>query len=58
MHDPCCFGGTAFEEYEDNIIATVQTSDSGYFKVYLDDTHKEHIISDHSLEIINNEIIS
>ena len=58
MHDPCCFGGTAFEEYEDNIIATVKTFDNGYFKVYLDDTHKEHIISDHSLEIINNEIIS
>ena len=58
MHDPCCFGGTAFEEYEDNIIATVKTFDNGYFKIYLDDTHKEHIISDHSLEIINNEIIS
>ena len=58
MHDPCCFGGTAFEEYEDDIIATVKTFDNGYFKIYLDDTHKEHIISDHSLEIINNEIIS
>ena len=58
MHDPCCFGGTAFEEYEDNIIATVKTFDNGYFKVYLDDTHREHEISDHSLEIINNEIIS
>ena len=58
MHDPCCFGGTAFEEYEDDIIATVKTFDNGYFKIYLDDTHKEHIISEHSLEIINNEIIS
>ena len=58
MHDPCCFGGTAFEEYEDNIIATVKTFDNGYFKIYLDDTHKEHIISDYSLEVINNEIIS
>ena len=58
MHDPCCFGGTAFEEYEDDIIATVKTFDNGYFKIYLDDTHKEHIISDHSLELINNEIIS
>ena len=58
MHDPCCFGGTAFEEYEDDIIATVKTFDNGYFKVYLDDTHREHEISDHSLEIINNEIIS
>ena len=58
MHDPCCFGGTAFEEYEDDIIATVKNFDNGYFKVYLDDTHREHEISDHSLEIINNEIIS
>ena len=58
MHDPCCFGGTAFEEYEDDIIATVKTFDNGYFKIYLDDTHKEHIISDYSLEVINNEIIS
>ena len=58
MHDPCCFGGTAFEEYEDNIIATVKTFDNGYFKVYLDDTHGEHKISDYSLELINNEIIN
>ena len=58
MHDPCCFGGTAFEEYEDDIIVTVKNFDNGYFKVYLDDTHREHEISDHSLEIINNEIIS
>ena len=58
MHDPCCFGGTAFEEYEDDIIATVKTFDNGYFKFYLDDSHREHEISDHSLEIINNEIIS
>ena len=58
MHDPCCFGGTAFEEYEDNIIATVKTFDNGYFKVYLDDTHAEHKISDYSLELINNEILN
>ena len=57
MYDPCCFGGTAFEEYEEHIITTVENFDNGYFKVYLDDTHKEHKISDHTLEIINNEFL-
>lgn len=57
MYDPCCFDGTAFEEYEDDIIATVKNFDDGYFKIYLDDTHREHIISEHSLEIINNELL-
>ena len=58
MHDPCCFDGTVFEEYEDDIIATVKNFDNGYFEVYLDDTHREHTISEYSLEIIINEIIS
>ena len=31
---------------------------NGYFEIYLDDTHNEHIISDYGLEIIINEITS
>jgi len=57
MYDPCCFDGTSFTEYEDEIIETVEKFDNGYFKIYLDDTHKEHIISEHALEIIINELI-
>ena len=57
MYDPCCFDGTSFTEYEDEIIETVEKFDNGYFKIYLDDTHKEHAISEHALEIIINEII-
>ena len=57
LHDPCCFDGNAFEEYEDNIVATVENFDNGSFKIYLDDTHKDHKISDYALEIINNELL-
>ena len=57
MYDPCCFDGTSFTEYEDEIIEIVEKFDNGYFKIYLDDTHKEHIISEHALEIIINELI-
>ena len=57
LDDPCCFGGTSFQEYEDYIVTTVEDFDDGYFKIYLDDTHREHKISDHALEIINNEFL-
>ena len=57
LYDPCCFDGNSFEEYEDEITQIVEKSGNGHFKIYLDQTHKEHIISEHALEIIINEII-
>jgi hypothetical protein len=58
IYDPCCFDGTSFQEYENEVTEIVNKFDNGYFKIYSDQTHREHIISEHSLEIINNEIIS
>ena len=56
LYDPCCFDGAHFKQYEDEIINSVGNFNDGYFKIYLDDTHKEHIISEHSLEIVINEL--
>jgi len=56
MYDPCCFDGTSFEKYESEISKIIEKSDNGYFRIYLDQTHNKHIISEHSLEIIINEI--
>ena len=56
MYDPCCFDGDSFLLYEEKIKETLENFDEGYFEIYLDDTHKEHIISNHALEIIINEI--
>ncbi len=55
-YDPCCFSGEAFQEYEDIIKKTVDKLGSGTFDIYLDDTHKEHIISVYALELIIDEI--
>lgn len=54
--DPCCFDGDSFSSYEQQVKKIVNNLDDGYFEIYLDDTHNEHIISNHGLEIIINEI--
>jgi len=54
--DPCCFDGDSFSLYEQQVKETVTNLGDGYFEIYLDDTHNEHIISNHTLEIIINEL--
>ena len=58
LYDPCCFDGTSFKKYEVEIINTLNNFNEGYFKTYLDDSHKKHVISKHALEIIINELNS
>jgi hypothetical protein len=53
--DSCCFSGTKSLFYETD-IAKISTSLGGNFAVYLDDSHKSHLISPAALEIIWNEI--
>jgi len=54
--DPCCFDGDSFSLYEQQVKEAVTNLGDGYFEIYLDDTHNEHIISNHTLEIIINEM--
>ena len=52
-YDPCCFADPAFETYSGIIKSAINNLDgNGTFAVYVDDTHKEHKISNHALEII------
>lgn len=55
-HDPCCFSNPPFGTYENEIKSTVSKLGQGSFMIYLDDTHKEHKISDHALTIILDNI--
>tara|TARA_Y100000741_G_scaffold339983_1_gene301209 strand:- start:1290 stop:2393 length:1104 start_codon:yes stop_codon:yes gene_type:complete len=55
-YDPCCFGGDSFQKYENEIKNVVNEIGKGSFNIYLDDTHREHIISNNALEIIISEI--
>ncbi len=51
-YDPCCFDGELYQSYEDEVKRTVSNLQKGKFKIYLDDSHKEHKISENTLRII------
>ncbi len=55
--DSCCFAGTKNSFYEKE-IAEISTSLGGKFSVYLDDSHKSHLISPAALDRIFIEIDS
>lgn len=54
--DLCCYEGTWFKTYEDDVTKAVYNLEQGEFLIYLDSTHTEHKISEHALEIISTSI--
>ena len=56
QYDPCCFAGVKYQIYEKEVASLVSHLGKGEFEVYLDDTHKEHKISEHALRIIIKDI--
>ena len=55
-YDPCCFSGEMYTTYYDEIKNRMNQLGKGEFEIFLDDTHHEHKISQHALEIIKNSI--
>ena len=55
-YDPCCFAGLKYEYYEVELQQIIASLGKGNFSVISDDTHKEHIISDFSLELIEKNL--
>lgn len=51
-YDPCCFSGLGYQTYENEVKKTVSKLGKGKFEIFLDDTNKQHSISDKSLDII------
>jgi len=51
-NDPCCFSGTGYITYEDEIKERLSKLGSGNFSVFLDENNKYHSISNKSLEVI------
>ena len=47
-YDPCCFYGDHYKLYENKIMSN--------FEVFLDSTHKKHIISETALKQIFNKL--
>ena len=51
-HDPCCFAGTLYELYEDEVRDITIAIGNGKYSIYLDSSHMEHKISDDVIEFI------
>ena len=54
--DSCCFAGISYKTYEKEVESAMSNLGNGSFKIYLDDTHKEHKISDNALNIIISDL--
>lgn len=55
-YDPCCFSGTRHVLYEEQVAKTAQRVGNGSFSVFLDETHREHKISEAALAVILNDL--
>lgn len=48
--DKCCFAGIRYRTYERAVKETVAKMGKGSFEVFLDSSHRDHLISKHTLE--------
>jgi hypothetical protein len=55
-YDSCCFAGEGYKTYDSSLKKVVSRLGKGEFDVYLDDSHKEHKISDNALNVIINDL--
>jgi hypothetical protein len=55
-NDPCCFSGNGYETYEFVIKDKMLQLGKGNFQILIDDTHNEHKISDHTLNLVYENI--
>ena len=55
-NDPCCFSGSGHETYEFVIKDKMSQLGKGTFQIFIDDTHNEHKISDHTLRLVHENI--
>lgn len=54
--DPCCAYGINYRTYENQVKSIVSQLGKGAFDIFLDDTHREHKISEHALRAIINDM--
>ncbi len=55
-YDPCCFAGVGYKTYNTVVSERVKTLGPGSFRVFSDDSHQEHKISDVALKVILKDI--
>ncbi|MEN8188077.1 MAG: hypothetical protein ABFR05_13205, partial [Bacteroidota bacterium] len=55
-YDACCFGGTKWKTYYPEVLNRVKELNKGKWDLWLDDTHKDHKISEYIIQNIINEL--
>ncbi|MEN8194429.1 MAG: PA14 domain-containing protein, partial [Bacteroidota bacterium] len=55
-YDACCFSGTKWKTYYPEVFSRVKKLNKGTWDLWLDDTHKEHKISEYILQNILSEL--
>ena len=45
-YDSCCFAGVGYRTYEKHLAKVVADAGPGHFDVFLDDSHRDHKVSD------------
>jgi hypothetical protein len=58
QYDACCFAGTKWETYKDIVRERVHRLGTGEFDLFLDATHREHLISVAATSRILDELAS
>ena len=56
--DPCCFAGTKWQTYKDIVRALTHELGAGEYDLFLDDSHRAHIISPLAMKRILAELES
>lgn len=49
-YDPCCFWGVGYRTYEKHVAKAVAEVGTGAFDVYLDESHRSHLVSRDALK--------
>ncbi|MFC1563074.1 hypothetical protein ACFL4Z_03385 [candidate division KSB1 bacterium] len=57
-YDSCCFAGIKSQLYKNEVKKALSRLGKGEFDVFIDDSHKEHMISDIVLELVAKDIKS
>lgn len=52
QYDACCFGGIRSRTYEKTVTDAVAKLGQGWFDVFVDDSHRSHMISQHALDTV------
>ena len=55
-YDPCCFAGVKWQTYAEIVRARTFQLGSGEYDLFLDDSHKQHMISNLAMSKILNKI--